>query len=69
MSEAAGSVLVGTKVRVVGPKRIGEPATGEPLPAGPRIEVVKDGDHVRGVEITCRCGEVIRLCFETNAPD
>jgi hypothetical protein len=32
--------------------------------AEPRISVIKEGDTVRSIEITCSCGEVIRFACE-----
>jgi len=29
--------------------------------AGPTIDVVRDGDVIQAINITCRCGERIRL--------
>lgn len=69
MSDSVGAVLAGGTVRVLGPRRIGEPAATGPVPAAPRVVVVEEGGQVRGVEITCRCGEVIRLSFETDPHD
>lgn len=69
MSDSVGAVLAGGIVRVLGPRRVGEPAATGSVPAAPRVVVVEEGGQVRGVEITCRCGEVIRLSFETGSHD
>ena len=33
----------------------------ECAPAAPTVKVIKDGDTVRAIEVTCVCGEVVRL--------
>jgi hypothetical protein len=60
-------VIVGEKVRVVGHQRIGEPASTPKVT--PKLELRQEGDRITGVEITCSCGEIIRLSFQYNAPD
>ena len=43
---------------------------GESLPAGhaphgePRVELVREGGVIRLIEVTCSCGEVIRIRCE-----
>lgn len=33
---------------------------GVPRP-GPKVEVIRDGDAIRAIEVTCSCGERIRI--------
>lgn len=42
---------------------------GKPRPAtaerrDPRVEVIREGNLVRGVEVICACGERVRLRFD-----
>lgn len=69
MSESHSAVLAGQTVRLLGPKRIGEPTAAGLEPMPPRVEIVQEGGQIRGLEIFCRCGEVIRVSFGTNAHD
>jgi len=31
------------------------------LPAEPRVEVVREGETIRAIDVTCSCGQRIRL--------
>ena len=42
------------------PARIGLPHSG-PAKGEPRIELIREGDIVRAIEVICSCGERIRL--------
>jgi hypothetical protein len=43
-------------------------AVGKPRPATeqaePKVEVIRDGNLVRAVEVVCPCGERIRIRFD-----
>lgn len=60
-------VIDGSKIRIAGSHRIGEP-TSE-APTGPSLKLQRQGDRITGVEIVCSCGEVIRLAFEYDSKD
>jgi hypothetical protein len=58
---ATGSLVVpAARVRVTGEAvRIGPPPkAGEPEP---KVEVVREGDAIRAIHITCTCGEKIAI--------
>jgi hypothetical protein len=60
----AGSPVVrAAQVRVTEETvRIGAPAQPhQGTPAGPTIRVVREGDAVKLIEVTCACGELIRI--------
>ncbi len=42
------------------PARINLPHSGHPK-GEPRIELIRDGDIIRAIEVICSCGERIRL--------
>ncbi len=42
-----------------GPHKIMTPHVDSP--AAPTVIVIKDGDTVRAIEVTCTCGEIIRI--------
>ncbi len=44
-----------TKVAIV------PPSSSDEHPAGATVELVKDGDLVLAIDVTCACGERIRL--------
>ncbi len=49
--------------------RMAEDRQSVPLPHAhhaiePRLEYIRDGDSIAGVEITCGCGQRIRIRFE-----
>ncbi|HYC72673.1 MAG TPA: hypothetical protein VEB66_15795 [Opitutaceae bacterium] len=56
LEEAPLAGLCGTTHRLV-------PPTGavRPVPAGPSVEVVKEGDKVVRLVVTCGCGERIEV--------
>jgi len=37
---------------------------GEPAAAGPRVELVREGGVVRAIDVTCSCGERLRIVCE-----
>ena len=51
------------------------PSPASPSPAhrhtNPTIELVKEGDVVRAIDVTCACGQIMRLwCqYETNSDE
>mgnify|MGYP000305104367 CR=1 FL=1 len=60
-SSSGHAVIDAGQVRVAsGSIRIHLPTA----PAGPRAEVIRDGDAIVGVEVTCACGEKVRLAFD-----
>ncbi|AWM37377.1 hypothetical protein [Gemmata obscuriglobus] len=59
-----GPVVRAARVRVTGePVRIGAPA---PTGGGhePTVRVVREGDLIQALEVTCTCGERIRIRCE-----
>lgn len=61
---AGGPVVRAARVRVTGePVRIGAPA---PTSAAhePAVRIVRDGDVIQALEVTCSCGERIRIRCE-----
>jgi hypothetical protein len=36
----------------------------EPAAAGPRVELVREGGVVRAIDVTCSCGERLRIVCE-----
>lgn len=64
----SGCVIPNQRVVVVSaPVQIPSPQTDGGDPAGLRIQ--RDGELVRSIEVTCSCGEVIRLeCDYPEAP-
>ena len=64
----SGNVIAAQHIHFVKPndkKPVVASKPGEPLPAPayhqPQVTLIKDGDTVRAIEVTCTCGEVIRL--------
>jgi hypothetical protein len=56
----ARAVVVGTHVHV-GPEST---PVGKPRPqakAEPKVEIIREGNLIRAVDIVCTCGETIRL--------
>jgi hypothetical protein len=62
---ATGSAVVAAgRVKVSGEAvRIGEPEAGGPL-TEPQVKLVREDGVIRVIEVTCRCGEVIRVRCE-----
>jgi hypothetical protein len=57
-------ILSGRRVRLATqPVAIGHAATEPELktPAGANIRLIRDGDVIRAIEVTCTCGERILL--------
>ena len=50
----------GQCVRVGDSKRVGVPGSVE-APSQPRIKLIRVGEVVREIEVTCACGQLIRL--------
>lgn len=60
----ARSVIGGRHVCVVDrPAHVGKPREGGDQPQA-QIEVIREGNLVRAVDITCACGERIRVRFD-----
>jgi hypothetical protein len=34
---------------------------GQPAKAEPRVEVIRDGDVIQAIEVTCGCGQRVRI--------
>jgi hypothetical protein len=68
MSSIAAPISSGNivpKVNVmVEEHRIRVRAPGAPEQNEPRLEVLRSGSQIQGVEIECVCGQIIRLVFE-----
>lgn len=62
-SERAGAVVSAHRIRLGdGPVRIGGPrAPGESTPHEPTISLVTEDGVVLAIDITCGCGEQIRI--------
>lgn len=61
---AGGPVVRAARVRVAGEAvRVGAPAPAAG-PGGPTVRVVREGDAVQALEVTCSCGERIRIRCE-----
>ena len=67
--EVGRGVIPGRLVRVSGePARVGAPTAGA-LAGQPQIEMIKDGDVLRAIDVICTCGKRIRLrCVYADAP-
>jgi hypothetical protein len=60
------AVIDASMVRISAePKRIPVPSDGATNEAS--VDVMRHGDAVAGVEVTCTCGNCIRLRFEYGA--
>ena len=58
--EVRWPVVKGQMVRLASETaRIAVPSAG--LPAEPKIDVIRQGDIVQAIDITCSCGRCIRL--------
>jgi hypothetical protein len=56
-------IVPGQHVVVAGHNaRIKIPAA--PVPREPKLELVRDGDWVQAIDVTCSCGEKIRIVCE-----
>lgn len=54
------NVIAARAVRLAAePVRIRIP--GQPAPAEPDVQVLRNGDEVEAIEVTCTCGKHIRL--------
>jgi hypothetical protein len=69
---SAPAVIAAQEVRV-GPHthRIAVPGAGNSTPAAPTasapsVEPIRNGDVIIGVEVTCTCGQKIRIAFDTG---
>ncbi len=61
---AAGPVVVAARVKVGGETvRIGAPHAGE-AHAEPKLHLVREDGVIRAIEVTCACGERIRILCE-----
>lgn len=59
-SSHAGTLVRGTCVRLSeNPARVGAP--GHEAPPPPRVELVREGDVIRAIDVYCSCGQHIRL--------
>ena len=66
----ATAVIAAQEVRV-GPHthRIAVPGAGSPAPVpptsnAPTVEPIRSGELIVGVEVTCSCGQRIRIAFD-----
>jgi hypothetical protein len=60
---AGGPVVRAAHVQVSGEAvRVGAPAAA--APGEPTVRVVRDGDTVQALDVTCACGERIRIRCE-----
>jgi hypothetical protein len=39
----------------------------EPATSGPRVELIREGGVVRAIDVTCGCGERLRIVCEYEA--
>jgi hypothetical protein len=58
--EGSGRVFPGHQVRLSGEAtRVGAPCTS---PAGePKVQLIREGDAVVAIDVTCPCGQRLRL--------
>jgi hypothetical protein len=55
-----GAVIPGQFVRLTGDMaRIDHP--GKSVSLEPRVELIRQGDEIQAIEVTCSCGQRIRL--------
>lgn len=55
-----GEVVPGHCIRLTEePARVGVPQNGHA--SDPQVEVIREGDIIRAIDITCSCGQRIRL--------
>ena len=66
--KATPSLFSGRRVRVKGDAAVPIPAGSTPQTAQPSVEVVRDGDHVEAIHVTCRCGCRMRIVCEYDDP-
>jgi len=61
-SDHAGRTVVpGHRVHLTGEMaRVGPPPSQLPG-SEPRVEVIREGDEVRAIDVTCPCGQRVRL--------
>jgi hypothetical protein len=65
---ATSTVIPASHIRMVGePLSVGAP--GAEACAEPQVNVIRDGDTVRAIEVVCTCGQrVVLECVYTSAP-
>jgi hypothetical protein len=59
MQRVRSAVVPGQYVRLAGAARVAVP--GAESAAQPVVELLREGDVVRAIDITCACGQHIRL--------
>jgi hypothetical protein len=60
--EARRGIIPGRLVKVVGEARVPGPHEHEEEAAAePRVELIRDGDVIQAIDVTCTCGKRIRL--------
>lgn len=57
---AGGGVVPGHCVRLSGEASVSIPRNGAGA-AEPRIELIREGDLIKAIDVTCTCGQRIRL--------
>jgi hypothetical protein len=65
--ESSRGVIPGHLVRLSGEgARVGAPTIFQPT-CEPKLELIRDGDILRAIDVTCTCGKRIRLrCVYDN---
>jgi hypothetical protein len=56
-------VIPGPRIKVVGETRVPGPHDHGGA-AEPRVEVIRDGDVIQAIDVTCTCGKRIRIHCE-----
>ena len=56
---AVSNVIAARHVQIAKPGHVARPA--EETTTDPRITLIKDGNTVKAIRVTCSCGEVIQM--------
>lgn len=57
---ASRSVVPSHRIQVTGEMaRVGAP--GQPLTHEARVDLIREGDEIRAIDVTCPCGQRVRL--------
>jgi hypothetical protein len=59
VEHSARAIVPGQCVRVGDTRRVSVP--GSEAPSQPQVKLVRSGDVIQAIEITCTCGQQIRL--------
>lgn len=65
--ETSPLVVPAQRVRESG-QRVTVRVPGQEVPAGPRLEILREGAIIRALDITCSCGACIRVVCDYDEP-